>query len=337
MNKTIIALAALAAVCGSAAAQTNITIYGVADVGLTRSDTSTTEAVWGLGSGIQSGSRIGFRGTEDLGGGLSAIFTLENGYNIDTGALGQGGRLFGRQAFVGLAGGFGTVRFGRLDTPLHRALDTIDPFGTGLAGDIESVFTANGLYAAGTDIGAENVRMDNTINYATPNFGGFSAQIAYGFGEVAGSTSAGRQLGFSGGYAAGPLTALVGYHDNNNAAGTADGKTAFVGGVYDLKVVKLHAAYANNESETSAGVTTAKSRDAMLGVSAPVGPGTVIASYLRHDNRTGAGADADKWALGYTHALSKRTNLYTSYGRLNRKPAGAVDTSVFNAGIRHRF
>ena len=342
MKKSLLALAVLGAFAGAASAQTNVTIYGVADVGIQRIDTSATSARWGLDSGIQSGSRLGFKGSEDLGGGLSAIFTLESGYNIDTGTSAQGGRLFGRQAFVGLSGGFGAVKFGRQYTPIFIAHDTIDPFGTGIIGDgsgISAVFNPYGI------------RMDNTINYSL-TAGPISGQVAYGFGEVAGDNSAGRQIGASLGYANGPLTVVGAYHTANSptVGSQADASTAFIGGVFDFRVVKLHGAFADNRGDSATGATAIRDRDYMLGVSAPIGgAGNVMASYTRHDQRlTGlGGADASYWALGYTHNLSKRTNLYTSYSTIRNDggsalglPAGVAagnDISWVNVGIRHKF
>jgi predicted porin len=336
MKKSLLALAVLGAFAGAASAQTNVTIYGVADVGIQRIDTDTTSARWGLDSGIQSGSRLGFKGSEDLGGGLSAIFTLESGYNIDTGTSAQGGRLFGRQAFVGLSGGFGSVKFGRQYTPIFIAHDTIDPFGTGIVGD------ASGISAT---FNAYGVRMDNTVNYSL-TAGPISGQVAYGFGEVAGSTSAGRQIGASLGYANGPLTVVGAYHTANSptVGSQADASTAFIGGVFDFRVVKLHGAFADNRGDSATGATAIRNRDYMLGVSAPVGAGNVMASYARRDERLAGSADADFWAVGYTHNLSKRTNLYTSYSIIKNDPASTLgsgvagsDISWFNVGVRHKF
>lgn len=321
MKKSLLALAVLGAFAGAASAQTNVTIYGVADVGIARSDTSATSATWSMDAGNQSGNRLGFKGSEDLGGGLKAIFTLENGFNIDNGTLGQGGRIFGRQAFVGLEGGFGAVKFGRQYTPLFLALDSVDPFGTGLAGAINNVFTGGGN---------SDIRMSNTVNYSL-SAGGFSGQAAYGFGEVAGKNSGNRELGLGLGYANGPVNVQFAYHDTNNAANTDDATTTMLGGSFDFRVVKVHAAYAVNK-----GLGTLDTRDAMLGVSAPVGAaGTIMASYIRQNDRTAANADLSQTAIGYTHSLSKRTNLYTSYGRTNRD-VGA-DSNLFNVGIRHKF
>lgn len=347
MKKSLFALAMLGTIAGAASAQTNVTIYGIADVGVSRVDTDASQATWGLTSGQQSGSRLGFRGTEDLGNGMSAIFNLENGFNVDTGAQADNASLFNRQAFVGLKSTFGTVKLGRQYTPLHNAQVAIDPFGTNLAGNIQNVFTAQGI------------RMNNTVNLSH-SFGGVSGELAYGFGEQPGAFTLNRQIGAGLTYANGPLLANITYGRQDTAPGT-NNETIFVGGTYDLKVVKAHLAAAFNKVDAT---TDSKSRDYMLGVSAPLGTGTVLASYARHDQREGAvgsiaggralagagagtpriGVDAagaaidyDQVAIGYSHPLSKRTNLYTSYSRLNAKPNAAVDGNIFNAGVRHQF
>ncbi|OWW21140.1 porin [Noviherbaspirillum denitrificans] len=342
MKLRAIALAAGTLLAGAATAQSNVVIYGIADAGIARSDTSTTPAVWRLQSGQQSGSRIGFRGTEDLGGGLSAIFVLENGFSIDDGSFAQSGatattpagtRLFGRQAYVGLKSGNGTLRVGRLETPMHAAFLVVDPFATNLAGNIENVFNP---YA---------IRMDNTINLSH-SIGAFSGELAYGFGEQAGSISANRQIGANFVYSAGPLAAMATYHQAKPSAGATgagsaadDSRTLLLGAVYDFKVAKLHLAFAENRSDDALGAADGKSRDMMIGTTVKVGAsGTVLASWIRKDDRFGAGTgDRDQLAIGYSHSLSARTNLYTSFARTDRKPATQADSTLFNAGIRHRF
>jgi predicted porin len=329
MKKSLLALAMFGAFAGVASAQTNVTIYGVVDIGIAREDNGVAKTTR-LDSGMQSGSRLGFKGSEDLGGGLSAIFTLENGFNADNGTLGQGNRLFGRQAWVGLNGGFGAIKFGRQYTPIHIALDTIDPLGTGITGGgsgIETLFQAYG------------VRMDNTINYSI-TAGAFSGQLAYGLGEVPGDTSASRQWGLSGTYANGPITGVLAYHNQNTATGGDNGKTTLLGGTYNFGIATAHAAYAWNK-----GPAGLDSRDAMVGVTVPVGAGNVIAEYQRKNNKAIDNANSAQWALAYTHALSKRTNLYTSYSRntndglaaLGGAAAPGLTDTLFNVGIRHKF
>jgi predicted porin len=338
MKKSLIAFAVLGTLATGAFAQSSVTVYGVVDVGLEQTRLSPGGNTTRLSSGIQSGSRLGFKGVEDLGGGLSASFQLEMGLDATTGAAGQGGLAFGRQSWVGLNGGFGSLKLGRQYVPLFGALDTIDPLGTGITGDgsgISAVFRSYG------------VRMNNTVNYSTPSMGGFSGEVAYGLGEVAGSSSTGSQWGAAGTYEGGPLTIVAAYHLQGQTAGgvdTGDSRTAMIGGAYDLKAVKLHAALATNSDKNAAGATTGKSRDYMLGVSAPFGPVSLMASYVRHDDRLFANSDAAYWQLGATYSLSKRTNFYTSYSTIRNESAGATgsgvpgtDISWLNVGIRHKF
>jgi predicted porin len=337
MKKSLLALAVLGAFAGAASAQSNVTIYGIADVGIERTKLDPGQTTTRLSSGIQSGSRLGFRGTEDLGGGLSASFALENGFDISTGAMATPNVLFSRQAWVGLNGGFGSVKFGRQYTPIFLALDTIDPFGTGITGDgsgIIALFRPHGI------------RMNNTVNYSMTT-GPISGQLAYGLGEVAGSNSVGRQLGAGLGYANGPINVQLAYHDQNLAAGAVDAgsaRTIMLGGTYDFRVAKAHAAYADNRDENAAGASTERSRDYMLGLSAPLGAaGTIMAGYA-HRNDRNANNDAAYWQVGYTHGLSKRTNLYTSYSIIKNDGTGTTggaaaggDISWLNVGIRHIF
>ena len=139
-----------------------------------------TGSVNNLSGGIASGSRLGFKGKEDLGGGLSANFVIENGFNPDTGVAGQSGLLFGRQAYVGLYGNVGGVTLVRQYSPYYKVLrDVADPFAAGLAGKAGNLM-------------ATNTRVNNMMEYVTPKLGGFSADAAYGFGEVAGDSAKSR-------------------------------------------------------------------------------------------------------------------------------------------------
>ncbi|MDB5841159.1 MAG: porin [Herminiimonas sp.] len=355
MKKSLIALAVLGAVAGAASAQTNVTIYGVVDAGIGYRDNGNPAGkTLSQDSGVQSGSRLGFKGSEDLGGGLSAIFTLENGFNVDDGSLAQGGRLFGRQAWVGLNGGFGAVKLGRQTTALYNALLQVDPFQINLAGNAQRVF-GYGLYAADP-----LSRTDNTISYSTPNVGGFSGSVSYGFGEQAGDNSAKRNVGVGAAYVNGPLNVQFAYQDSATAglttqvtstlglpaAATADLKAAFIGATYNFGVAKAHLAFADNKLELAG--ETVKDRNWLAGVSVPVSAaGTVLASYIRNDVRNADNAQSDQYAIGYTHALSKRTNLYTSYSYLKNDSNVAVNAysgatggetvRVVNVGVRHSF
>ena len=189
--------------------------------------------------------------------------------------------------------------------------------------------------------------MDNTINYAKPVLSGFLGQIGYGLGEQAGDNSALRKLSALGTYSSGAINAVLAYHNVNNAA-TAGGsnKTTLIGGTYDFGVAKAHAAYAWNKGDTTA-ATVLDSRDMMIGVSAPVGQGSVLASYVRKNNKLTSNSDANQLALGYTYALSKRTDLYTSIARIANDSNSTINYygttakgnthNLFDFGIRHKF
>lgn len=335
MKKSLIALAILGSFVGSAAAQSNVTIYGVIDASISRSDSDSTDALWALDSGSWSGSRIGFKGVEDLGGGLSASFQLENGFGVDNGALGQNNRLFGRQAWVGLESkGLGAVRFGRQYTPLHIAVDSVDPFETGTSANSENLLLGGSLIGvAAADIG--DVRINNSVSYTTPNFAGLSAQVVYGFGEVAGSSSDNRQIGASTTYANGPVHAVFALQTAKDSTG-GDQKTYFVGGTYNFGVVKLHAAYQDIKIEDVV-VDEGRARGYLLGATAPVGNGTVKASWVRLDDKD-SDAKVDQFGIGYSYSLSKRTALYTTYAYIKADDgADEEKANQVQVGVRHLF
>ncbi len=340
MKKSLIVLAVLGAFSSAASAQTSTTIYGLVDAGIVHERGGPTGNVTKLTSGVQNGSRLGFRGNEDLGGGLSAKFVLEAGFNIDAGTSGQGGVLFGRQAYVGLGSNWGSVLLGRQYTPLHTALDQIDPFGTGLAGNIENLFPGGPVgFPAG---GPSGVRMNNTIKYVAPEWSGITGELAYGFGEAPGDNAANRQIGAAAGYANGPIIVKLVHHRAEDATGADDARNTMIGGKWDFGVAAAHAAFQKDD-----GLGLTDSREFMVGASAPVGAGKVLASFIRRDDRSALNRDARQWALGYTHALSKRTNFYTSLARITNKN-GATFTvgnatepgtsdKAFNVGVRHLF
>lgn len=320
---------ALGLLSGHGVAQTSLTVYGLVDAGVVYERGAPGGSAAKLTSGVQSGSRLGFKGMEDLGGGLSAKFALEAGFNTDTGGLTQAGTLFNRQAWVGLGSRWGDLSFGRQYTPHFLLLDQVDPFGTGLAGNSTNLMTTV-------------PRMNNTVKLATPPWGGLSGELAYGFGEVAGDTTANRQVGASLGYASGPLMLKIAHHRTEDAIGADQARNTLLGGRFDFGMAAASLGVGLNR-----GTGATDNRDYMLGVTVPVGAGALLASFIRKDDRTGANADADQWAIGYTHALSRRTNLYTSYARISNDPGAAFTVGnatepgsgdkAFNIGIRHKF
>ncbi|MFC5478958.1 porin [Massilia suwonensis] len=337
----------------AAQAQTNVTIYGIMDAALVVEDGGTAGRTTKITSGAASASRIGFRGTEDLGNGLSAFFTLETGAKIDTGTLDANNTIFNRQALVGLKGKAGAVALGRQYTPWHNALAQVgDPFSTGYAGSSKNVFADNGA----------NVRSSNTITYAFPNVNGAWFELAYALGEGA-SSADGRQYGGAIGYARGPLNARLAYNSKNAETpqpGGRRGRNTLLAANYDLKFIKLYGAFnvdkgfnaapLGNPNNPYGGVRPTAStdgREVLLGLSAPVPGGTLLASVMHKDDRTAFNQDANAWGVGYLYPLSKRTNLYAAYGHIdnrngagytvaNNTESGTGDTG-YNLGIRHTF
>jgi len=186
MQKKLIALAVASVASGAAFAQTNVTMYGIADAGYVYSSGDAARNVGGsnefsgIQSGLLSGSRLGFRGEEALGNGLKAVFTLEYSLNIDNNSgVGNTGGLNARQQFVGLAGNFGQVALGRQYSPGYQATANNDPAGGALF-EPQSYMTAQ---AGNTITPNSAARWDNAISYTTPNWGGFTGKAIYSFGE----------------------------------------------------------------------------------------------------------------------------------------------------------
>ena len=361
MKKTLITLAVLAAATGVAQAQSSVVIYGTVDAGFVSERGGVNGNVNKLDSGVASASRIGFKGTEDLGSGLSALFVLETGFNVDNGTQDKAGSIFNRQAYVGLSSKTtGSLTLGRQYTPWYNTLSKVaDPFAAGYAGSAKNLFTSN-------------TRTSNTVLYTSPNFNGFDADVAYTFGENAESNKIGRQIGASAGYSNGPLNARFAYNNTDNTQfqiGSA--RNYLLAANYDFAVAKAYVAYGVNKGYNSmiannavqnangsfstrnafGGTDAAFSRDSnniLVGATVPVGPaGTVMASFIRTNDKTAANADADQWAVGYSYALSKRTSTYASYAKIkNKNSAGytvgnnsnvGTGDKAFNVGVRHSF
>jgi predicted porin len=330
MKTPMIAAAALLMLSGISHAQSSVSIYGIVDAGLVRESGGPDGRVTALGGGVASGSRLGFRGKEDLGGGLSANFLLENGFNADTGSLGQGGLLFGRQMYVGLSGNFGAIKMGRQYSPYYLALrDVADPFAAGLAGRAGNIM-------------ATNTRVNNMIDYITPKFGGFFADIAYGLGEAPDDARKNRNVGAAIGYELGQVVIKLTHHQLNNATATDRTKNTLLTARVNFGIAEGSMGYAVNK-----GTGAADSRDFIVGVTVPFGANRLLGSYIRHDDRTTNNRDARQWAIGYFYSLSKRTDLYVAYARIGNdngadfKVGNATDTGTgnkaFNLGVRHTF
>ena len=358
MKKSLIALAVLAA-SGAAMAQSSVTLFGIVDtaVGYVDNANAAGDSVYGLSTSGNATSRLGFRGVEDLGGGLKAGFWLEGEIFGDNGNA--NGFNFQRRSTVSLMGGFGEVRMGRELTPSYSKTSSYDLFGQVGIGQ----FMGWTDWASNSDFGtavptadASNVRSSNMISYYTPNFGGLTAGLGYGFDEQT-TGKAGRYVGGYVAYDNGPLSLAASYDQrdllvNGLVAGSAvlDRDTFTLGGSYNLNVVKLNAIV--QQSKYKALGESEKVNAYALGVSAPVGAGEVKLQYALYDNKI-IESKAHHISLGYVHNLSKRTAVYGTVSYMDNKddsnlglqaknlstggPGRGESQTGVQVGIRHAF
>ena len=357
MKKSLIALAVLAA-AGTASAQSSVTLFGIVDATLQRVSNNSGPSVTRLTNSGYNSSRLGFRGVEDLGGGMSASFWLEAGVQNDNGegadtntnnqASGQGayvagrqGLTFNRRSTVSLAGGWGELRLGRDYTPQFWNLTVFDPFGTNGAGTTQ---TLNSIIT-----GVTAVRASNTIGYFLPgNLGGFYGQFQHYRGENASgaaTSSDGNGNGIRVGFANGPFNVALATSKTDYAAG--DVEQSNIGGQWDFGVAQLMGQYSWDKN------AAVKGKGWLIGGLFPIGAGQIRAAYSEYKVDLGAGADpkARKFAIGYVHNLSKRTAVYTTYARVQNKDGSAASavpgaagapginasSNGFDLGIRHSF
>jgi predicted porin len=345
MRKSLLALATLGTFAGAAHAQSSVTLYGIVDAGLQFVNNSGGHQLWQATSGNVQGSRWGLRGTEDLGGGLKAIFVLENGFNIYSGKLGQGGDEFGRQAYVGLTSQYGTVTLGR---QYDSVVDYVDPlevasqwasFYAAHAGDIDDMNNTN--------------HMNNSIKYASNNYNGFTFGGAYSLGGVAGDFNRNQIWTGGVGYAQGPITLGAAYLNiknpnysfwGNNAtsntattatgssnmtnrifSGYASAKTQQViaaGGAYTFGGATVGATYSNTQFKDlgeTAGINlnpqgytgTAKFHNAEVNFKYQLTPALLLgAAYDYTKAYDKNDAKYHQFVVGTDYFLSKRTDVY---------------------------
>ncbi|AEF88682.1 putative porin precursor transmembrane protein [Delftia sp. Cs1-4] len=348
MNKPSLLVLSLTALSGAAFAQSSVTLFGVVDANIGYGSGSVASRTSLSGSGLNS-NRLGFRGTEDLGGGLAASFWLEAGFNVDTGtglstntnnqASGvtpAGGLTFNRRSTVSLSGPWGEVRMGRDYTPQYWNLGYMDVFG--------NVGAGSALPATIPITGPTAVRASNSIGYLSPKvLGGFAVQVAHYRGENA-SGAANSGDGTGGGvrltYDNGPLTAGLGWGRTKYAAGDTYQRNVLLG--WDFGVAKLYGGY----SRDAAGSVNATGHS--LAVSVPVGVGEFKAGYSRYKTDAAGSPDAKKLAIGYVHNLSKRSALYATLAHVTNSggSAHALNGSItapngssrgVDLGFRHAF
>lgn len=352
MQKKIIALAVAGLASTAAFAQSNVTIYGSVDAGYAyrwdaENKTTGQHSRSSLDTGASAGNRLGFKGVEDLGNGLKAVFLLEQGFSFDGGndKNAQGGRTYGRQAYVGLTGGFGTAIAGRLYTPYWTLTSGTDPFAAGTVGQMRNVFSSG----AGVDGLLDPARVDNAVAYVSPSFGGFDVTVAYANAvsvsdapnqEAAGDNSKNNTVyALLAKYSAGPVMAgfnvhriAVGSTTANTTAKSVDNYT--LAGTFDAKVVKLHAMAQYNVVDSTAVQGDFTGSNYMLGATVPLGKfalkTSVTYSDFNGDANSSLKGTATQYAFGADYALSKRTNLYSAYSLIDSSSARAATIMGMN-------
>lgn len=382
MKMKLFAAAVAALAAGGAYAQSSVTLYGVVDAGIEYQNHAPNAAgvtgshdVVRLTSGNMSGSRWGLRGVEDLGGGLKGVFVLESGFSVDTGTSGQGGRLFGRQAFVGVQNQFGTLTLGRHQTPFYEF---------GLAFDPMAISTNYSITAQGTEFQS---RADNSLKYMG-KFGGVSATLLYSTGSNTGATSGnafqgnageipgnyhtGREYSASLSYAGGPFSVGVIYDESNvgiNTVALQDAKIrrAAVAGTYAFGPVKAFLGYRYAKASDGAllpGATplgfaapvTDKSNLYWGGVGYQVTPALSLTGAVYYQDFRNTGADPWQFVVSTDYAFSKRTDAYLNLAYVKNKDGSTLGLSgtgaagsgfganvgaanMFGAvvGVRHKF
>lgn len=370
MKKSLLALAALTAFAGAASAQSSVTLFGVVDLAARRvtNETATgSQSRWTQAQDGIASSRLGFRGVEDIGGGLRAGFWLEAGVNPDTGTtntvaaqtLGAAptgtatnitnqtatpqtsSQLFNRRSTISLMGGFGEVRLGRDYTPDFWNHTVFDPFGTNGVGSSVNVFGA--LNGAGT-----LVRANNTFGYFLPALGGVYGQVQVAVGEAAlGNKHVAGRIGYSGG----PVNIAAAFGKTTTSENpTVEWKRFNIAGSLTFGAFQGLLQYNNGKATGGAG-NNQEITSILVGANIFLGASTIKASYVKSDGDGPISTrDATQFAVGYQYDLSKRTAVYGTFARIANDgsatytigggPAGQVagkNSTGFEAGLRHTF
>lgn len=339
MKKNLIALAVLAA-SGVASAQSSVTLYGIADVWFGSSKADSKDILGNkvdgvrqtsIGSGGVSASRFGFKGSEDLGGGLKANFLLEQGFNIDTGTQAIGGQMFSRQSYLGLSSAaLGEVRLGKTFTPFDDINGATTPgFDSALSPSV-NVWKSTGY----------NDKPFNSVYYASPSFSGVSGAASYSLGEnKSAAASAGKTTSFNIKYAGGPVYAGLAYQTEKADGATPSVKFTRLNGSYDLGMVKLLAGY-GRVSDKLAGLDGNKTTEWQLGADVPVTSAlTLSGGYARSKDNDSINTKRSGLGLAASYSLSKRTSVYGGVQAAKTKDDTGVNlkSDLYAVGIRHAF
>ncbi|WP_229452219.1 porin [Massilia niastensis] len=338
--------------CRVASAGETVAVYGLIDLGLsyfsnTGTATGADKSTFRVDSGIAQSSRLGFRGSEDLGDGNAMFFNLETGFSADTGALGQNGAIFGRQAVLGIR----SKRFGALS--IGRQYDFMSNLGVAYAMGANS---AAGSFAWGLHADAANRsilnnhiyvgdRSNNSIRYQTNDMGGFSAGLMVGLGEVAGNASAGRTVSGLAGYARGGFSMGAAFTHLRDAADRGSTRIGGFGASHVLGQVKFWGI----ATDVKATLTSARARTFEAGATWSLTPVIDLSGAYQYQVRNLDVGDAQALVAVLDYKLSKRSDVYLSgvYANDNGydaypvygggvQAAGGVQTAL-RLGLRHRF
>jgi predicted porin len=334
MKKTLIALAAVA-VTGAAFAQSTVTLSGTVDVGL--------EKRWSGDATKLTSSRNGtsnwtLSGAEDLGGGLKAVFAISTSFNADTGTVSSTDGLGNNGMFVGVTGGFGTLRAGRpVNTLYGNAMLANGTKGVSQH-DANTVLGGNATASAKVAGASSSVYVPNAVQYHTPRFGGIQGQFEYAPKE---SSAAGGNDGMGVGirYDGGPISASFVNYKGAKVGGPKQKAVNQLALAYDFGVAKAFFTYRDQ-----GGLASNEDTSYALGVTAPVGPGSLYASYNVNEQ---VGSDGRTVIAGYKYSLSKRTTAYVNIANRNAAWANAAvvanggkansSSTGFGAGLQHNF
>lgn len=325
-NKTWLTFTALAMASGMGVAQSQVSIYGMLDLSVAKSNGGNSvlhgaPANDSLALMQGARSRIGLRGTEDLGGGLKANFALEHSFTPDNGAA-LSSTFWHGLSWVGVSGGFGEVRLGRDFAPAHQMAMRADPFGFDTVAQVGVTQAWIGFNASG---GAS--RLNNSVSYKTPSFGGVSAQVALSLSEVPGQKN---EFGANLVYAKGPAYLGVGYHKKGDSlAGKND--LIIATGTYTFSAATARL------SHSLVHLNGQLRRNYTIGLNVPVGEAEIRAVANQH--KMEGSEKTTKFGLGYHYKLSKRTKLYTDIAtaKTNALSKSLSRTTAVDVGIQHWF
>ena len=348
-KKHLIALGA-SVLCTAASAQSSVTLFGVVDAGIGHVSSTGSKGATGVITGGNSTSRLGFRGTEDLGAGLKASFWLEGELQSDTGT--PNGLTFQRRSTLSLSGHFGELRLGRdfapsylnmiaFDVYSQRGMGLVEYYGYGTSAAQGGGFTSGGA-------GFNYLRASNSIGYFLPSdLGGVYGTVQYAFGErdsgtptsATNSSKQGNSFGARIGYASGPLDVSAAYTrfaDVSRAATYVDDYTVANAALsWNFGVLKASALAQQERMDGHGALPAFQFNTYALGISAPIGAGVLRASLSKYDNKTAVAqnAGATKFGVGYVYSLSKRTALYGDVARVNNRNAGTFQVGGYGGSI----